>query len=388
MPTRLLLLLVALFSSSCLVTSRSYRIEDGRVIAERSTEDGTRVVYRLEADTNGVPQVERTERRSVEIAQLGVRTVPLKRAYAEERNLTPWEGLLVEQVTRDSAAASAGLRSGDIIVSVNGVEVAAREQLQEIMEADVDPRSEISIAIRRRLGPSDYDTPNTVTVTVGARESVETRYETFALPTATGVFHLTGLQVATIEGELAQEIYGEGESKTLVAGVLVGSPAYFAGFRGGDEVVSCDGQPVTSHRDVERAILARCAGADFPASWFDEDRSQVETRSDPLMLQVTGSLGGHTAELEMDRDMAARSGIYIPILYSYQSNIRRTRWSFLKFIFQFGMTYRGSYDISASRAPAKSTYWSFFPLGMFQFESGPKYNKWRLFWLIRFRTER
>jgi serine protease Do len=58
------------------------------------------------------------------------------------------DGVLVTSVTDDSAAAKAGVRAGDVIVSVNGSRVDDPSDLREEM-AEVDPGAEFTLEITR-----------------------------------------------------------------------------------------------------------------------------------------------------------------------------------------------------------------------------------------------
>ena len=73
---------------------------------------------------------------------------------------------------------------------------------------------------------------------------------------------------------------------------------------------------------------------------------------------------------------------HTPIIVDYTGRVDRTRTSFLDFIFQFGFNYRRTVGPSRTREPAKETYLSFFPLGMFEFERSATRSRNTLFWLI------
>jgi S1-C subfamily serine protease len=62
------------------------------------------------------------------------------------------EGVLVTSVTEDSAAAKAGVKAGDIIVSINGSSVDDPSDLRERMR-DVDAGAEFTLSIVRDKKP-------------------------------------------------------------------------------------------------------------------------------------------------------------------------------------------------------------------------------------------
>ena len=62
------------------------------------------------------------------------------------------DGVLVTSVTDDSAAAKAGVKAGDVIVSVNGSRIENPTRLREEL-ADVDPGAEFALEIMRDKKP-------------------------------------------------------------------------------------------------------------------------------------------------------------------------------------------------------------------------------------------
>lgn len=67
----------------------------------------------------------------VQRAILGVSIAELTEELAREMGISPIKGVLVSAVASDGAAQKAGLRPGDVLLSVNGVEVNSVSQLQE-----------------------------------------------------------------------------------------------------------------------------------------------------------------------------------------------------------------------------------------------------------------
>ena len=87
----------------------------------------------------------------------GATVVNLSPAYAEEVGLDPYvTGVMVSGVVRRSAASANGLRPGDIVVELDGVDIGSSKQLQERLrrrEGEADWR--LSIDRRGRI----YDVP-------------------------------------------------------------------------------------------------------------------------------------------------------------------------------------------------------------------------------------
>lgn len=67
----------------------------------------------------------------VQRAVLGVRMGDITSELAKEKNLKTMNGAYVDEVIENSAAQKAGVKSGDVIVGVNGVAIKSSSQLQE-----------------------------------------------------------------------------------------------------------------------------------------------------------------------------------------------------------------------------------------------------------------
>lgn len=64
---------------------------------------------------------------------LGVKVMPLTSQLAETLNVTGGEGVFITEVLKDTPAAKAGLRAGDVIVSVNGRGIDDVGELKEVL---------------------------------------------------------------------------------------------------------------------------------------------------------------------------------------------------------------------------------------------------------------
>lgn len=117
--------------------------------------------------------------------------------------LSVLSGLEVTEVKTDSPAAAAGLAVGDVIVELNGQELAYATQLKALDQRPLD------LAWRRG--------DEVLTATFGDQDGA-----------------IAGLSTRPLE------------AGKLVLGVVVGSPADQAGIRGGDLLVEVDGTPIAS----------------------------------------------------------------------------------------------------------------------------------------------
>lgn len=85
---------------------------------------------------------------SVQRALLGISMTEVTNEIAKENNLKDTRGVYIADVVRDSPADKAGIERGDILVSVNGVDVNSAPEVQEQVNR-YRPDDEISISIIR-----------------------------------------------------------------------------------------------------------------------------------------------------------------------------------------------------------------------------------------------
>jgi hypothetical protein len=386
-------LLLLLLPTACSSISIERYDWDGFLLEERPNGEATSVAWRLFPGEDGA-RVHRTETRTTQVARLGVVTENVSAEVGERLGVSAWQGVWVRRVDRGSPAASAGLATDDVILALAGAEVSSSEQFRELVETRAVPGEPVELLVQR-AGQSGE--PRPVSVTPEPRDVTESKTDSIRLESAAGVQELTGMQVATIPAELAEEIFARREDVVVVSGVVSGSPAYKAGIRGGDRIVECDGRPVAALDDVRRAVLARAQNLRVEGRLLkDEDLAgamQREMGSEPeperkgdLELVVNGALGNLRARVPVVEDLDRRTTFHIPIVIEYSGSAQRTRTSFLDFIFQFGFNYRSEYHPASTRAPARSSSLSIFPFGMFEFERGLTHRRYRLFWFISWKT--
>jgi regulator of sigma E protease len=171
---------------------------------------------------------------------------------------------VVGDVTPDSIAAKAGLRADDVVEQVGGKRVATREAVLLGIFEDVVGDGTVVVRVS---GPSGSDRP--VTLSLGDRKA------DLAQPDA--LFQALGFE------------FWSPRVPAVVGAVVAGSPAERAGLRPGDEILSVDGQPVDSFRQLVGLVEPR----------FDRD-AVLEVRRQEAgsssTVQVTVSIGGDTVE--------------------------------------------------------------------------------------------
>jgi Do/DeqQ family serine protease len=92
---------------------------------------------------------------SVQRGILGVTIATMTGNLANEKNIDFIKGVWVESVNEDSAAEKAGIKAGDIVVKVDGIDVATSPRLQEII-ARHRPGDKISVIVNRKGKEREY----------------------------------------------------------------------------------------------------------------------------------------------------------------------------------------------------------------------------------------
>jgi len=173
-------------------------------------------------------------------AFLGVGIQPVTANLAKQFNVKPREGVLVTDVFDDTPAAQAGLKSGDVIVTYDGMSVSTPQELQVAVERSEigkphpltivrnGKRQELELVPREQ--PSDYGLAARNPQTAPERESVRDE-------------HL-GMQFSELTADIAQRLGVDGAEGVVITNVDRDSPADRAGLEVGMVVAEVDRQPV------------------------------------------------------------------------------------------------------------------------------------------------
>jgi serine protease DegQ len=145
-------------------------------------------------------------------------------------------GVVINSIQSNSPAEKAGLRAGDLIISIDGKPVADANDVRTHVGLR-EPGSKVEITY--------YRDGKTNTVTVPIREPKVTALEVWSAAP-----QLAGARFTEIPADHPAKGRVEG---LLVAEVEAGSAAWRTGLRAGDIVVAVNQQPVTSVADLEKA---------------------------------------------------------------------------------------------------------------------------------------
>ncbi|RDI52416.1 Do family serine endopeptidase [Microvirga subterranea] len=181
------------------------------------------------------------EKGSVERGFLGVQIQPVTKDIAAGVGLDEPQGAIVARVEDDSPAAKAGVKTGDVVLSVNGKAVHDARDLSRTV-ASLNAGSTATLQVWRDGKRQD------VSVTIGKMPSTSNASLERGEGAEMGKLGL-GLAPASTTGD--------GDQKGVaVVSVEPGSPAAEKGFRTGDVILEVAGKAVQTPTDVRNAIEA------------------------------------------------------------------------------------------------------------------------------------
>jgi Do/DeqQ family serine protease len=161
---------------------------------------------------------------------LGVQLYSVNADIAKEFGLTETSGALVAGVAQGSAAERAGIKTGDIITSLNGVTMKSSGELRNAIGM-------LHVGDKVELGLLRDGKPRKVTALIADRGE---------LPSASAVDVNKGLEGA----EFVDSPEGSG---VLIKTIQEGSPAAQSGLRVNDEIVGVGRTPVTNMKSFREA---------------------------------------------------------------------------------------------------------------------------------------
>lgn len=380
-------LLLLLPLASCVgISSRQFSASFEDTVVAKRTIEGNEITWRLGSSVGDNPTLERSELRTTPTAYLGVQAVDMDQMMGLSSGLTPYRGVWIEHVVPGSAAARAGLQLGDVLLNLGDVQLTSAAQFKNAMRTQLEPEQEVPAEVLRFVEPMTYE-PLDLSITFGSVKSDAVTAETTSLRGSTLVRQLTGMQLGEVPADVAAGWFEADHPAVLVAHVSPGGPAYRAGLRSGDRIVSLDGQNVTDLDQVRNTVLARAHQRGFSVANTSETVDPTARDEEgPIEVAVEGRNGAHSTTIDVRDDLASASTVDIPILFECDSTAGYTNWSALDFIFQFGANYRSQYLPSTTRRPARSTFFSMLPFGFFEVEKQPGHARYCVLWFIEWTT--
>lgn len=343
--------------ASCTVYDREFFVGHDRLtIAKVDRGDGATENYVLEVGQGRVDATltVRTE-YDRERAFLGLRVAELDKRAAEPRGVEPWTGLLVTGTYPRSAAADAGLMTGDIVLAIGGTNVVHPEQVARA-EASLRVADEVEVRILR--GRAEQTIP---VKTKGLKEHV-VEPEAITLEQTTGRRPYAGVVLRGIPRVWCERMYGTPRNAVVIASVDVGSPAWVAGFRAGDVIDRVDGQPVGTVDELGSELHRR--GTAGGSVSFDVSRGPEDTYGAAIQLA----------------DYTSSKQVWFPLLFHVQDGSRTDKWS----VGPFGLIAHNKNEyVSETEGRAPQTRNEFDALlGAIHVESTPRGRSLQLLWII------
>ena len=205
---------------------------------------------------------------------LGISALDITADRAKALKLKEERGVEITSVDPESAAATAGLKEGDVVLEYNGQHVEGWEQLRR-MVSETPPQREVKIGIWRN------GAAQTLTATVRSRKDARANGETIVIPGGGNSFpfkfppfpplppSIEIPQFRTFAQNRAIGIFGEPlgqeeqlaeffgvKSGILIRSVVQGSAAEKAGIKAGDVLTRIDDTVVSSPSEISSALLA------------------------------------------------------------------------------------------------------------------------------------
>jgi membrane-associated protease RseP (regulator of RpoE activity) len=192
-----------------------------------------------------VPQLQK--KGEVSRGWLGVQIQPVTAEIAESLGLKTPTGALVSEPQADSPAAKAGLKSGDVITSVNAIEVKDPRDLARKIST-LGPDEAVSLGIIRD------GKEQTISLKLGQLTDQKVRRSS---ANGRGGHQLGSLGLTVVP---ATRIEGAGEKGLAVVGVDPNGKAAELGFKQGDIILKAGNRDMSSFADLTAAMLEAAAG--------------------------------------------------------------------------------------------------------------------------------
>ncbi len=363
-----LLALVTLPLSGCVSVHMTGLDGDENVLVDRVEADGAHVIYRIRpGGGDEPPKLVRDRHVTVHKVDLHLTVGDINKDRAAKLGVEAWKGVYVEAVANDSNLAKGGLKKGDVLLAINGNAFTNARQFNELGAEKLTGATTLKLDILRPEGGAGATwTPITLEIPADSKEVRDTIRDTMKLTAASRLEKSTGMRVAELSPEQANEVYGDSNGRLVISAVRPGSPAYLAGFRAKDRIAKMDGKAIGSSAEADALV----------------DTKLTSGQPTTIAVDVEGPLGAHASDVEVKKRLDQRSEFSFPILWCYQNDTDELEWGCLQFIFLFGGRYERSYLNSPTRQVALRSDLELLPLGLFEFERDPDESRVEFLWFI------
>ena len=201
------------------------------------------IAFAIPADTVKSVIAQLRDKGSVTRGWIGVQIQPVTPEIADSMGLKQATGALVAEPQPDSPAAKAGIKSGDVITTVDGAPIHdARELARKI--GTTAPGTSVKLQLIRE------GQDKTVTLTLGTLPNEkQASNEPKSHDVSESDLPKFGLTVAP-----ATNVSGADSNGVVVTAVAVGGIAADHGFQVGDVILDVGGKPVSTPADVRNGL--------------------------------------------------------------------------------------------------------------------------------------
>ncbi len=180
---------------------------------------------------------------------IGATVQPLTPELADAMKLKGQQtGALVSGVEPNDPAAQAGIKSGDLITTVNGKKISDARELR-LMIGSMPPGTKAQITVNRDGQTKTFDVQLAEMPANAAERNAESSPEEIAPPEKTTVFGGVGVTNITEDIRTALDLPRDVQG-AVIADIDADSPAAKAGLREGDIIQEVNKQPIKSARDL------------------------------------------------------------------------------------------------------------------------------------------
>jgi Do/DeqQ family serine protease len=200
--------------------------------------------------------LELLQKGDVSRAYIGVTYQPLTPELASSFGAERTRGALINEAVPDGPAARAGLRSGDIVLEVQGREGRARE----VKEANDLQRAILLYSVGDKLTLTILRNGQKQKISVVTAERPDSRQaKAGSVGKQRGgakAPNSSGMELTQLTPDIARRLGYSGQGGVVVADVAPGSVAEHAGLMRGDIIQEIDRKPVSSEKQVEEALTS------------------------------------------------------------------------------------------------------------------------------------
>ncbi|WP_230770924.1 Do family serine endopeptidase [Sphingomonas sp. Leaf4] len=203
--------------------------------------------------------------QSVTRGYLGLTQQEVSEDIASALGIAKERGALVNGVTPNQPAAKAGIRPGDVILSVNGKEINPQQSLTYLVGLEA-PGSRVTLDIlrdgRRQQLPVTLGTRPPEQQLLAQNERFDPNGQPDTPPSGNALTATAGIAVQPLTPAIARQLgFDTATRGVVVAGIDPDSDAAAKGLKRGVVILTVDRQPVTSSADLARLVqAARSAG--------------------------------------------------------------------------------------------------------------------------------